>query len=299
MSVPASRPVETVRDQLAEQGLRRALAAMIRRKVPVHEVDEIVQATLADACASTTAPTEPDALERWVRGIARHKVADYHRRSRREEPVDTSSTALDELASAPLTDSSAHDAADLLRWAERENADRDSTLEWLLREGDGEKLQSIALDEKVPAARVRQRVARLRRHFRARWAAQIAAALALGIVVVTLFELRRPKPSPFVPVMTASIVVSARPVPVSPAIQLREVGLAHCASGAWIACLDALDRAAALDPAGDTADAVKGARAAAAEAQKPKPVSSVGTVKPPPRPVLTKPKPSIMMDNAY
>jgi len=186
MAQPAER-ASSSRAELADGGLRRALTAMVRRSVPRQEVDEIVQATLADACASTSAPSEPEALERWVRGIARHKVADYHRRSRRELPVEPET-----LARVHATEGSAHDAADLLRWAERHVEDKgDGTIDWLLREGDGEKLETIAREEQLPAARVRQRVARLRRHFRARWAAQIAAAIVLGVLLFGLLPSRR------------------------------------------------------------------------------------------------------------
>lgn len=273
-----------VHQKLADADLRRALAAMVRRRVPPHEVDEIVQATLADAVASKSAPTEDDALERWVRGIARHKVADYHRRNKREVPVDS-----EDLMTARVTDASAHEAADLLRWAERE-APSDNTIDWLLREGDGEKLESIAQEAKLPAARVRQRVSRLRRHFRARWAAQLAAAIALGALAWFFLSRPRERVQPIVPVSSAPVSVSVTqapsppplpPPPPDPAIELRRVALEQCEGKQWQACLDGLDQAAKLDPAGDTAAEVQSARAAAKKA-----------LTPPPKPAPKKPGPS-------
>jgi DNA-directed RNA polymerase specialized sigma24 family protein len=244
------------RQKVADEGLRRALVAMVRGRVPPHEVDEIVQETLADAFESKTAPAEADALERWVRGIARHKVADYHRRAKREVTVEP-----DSLASARVTDGSAHDAADLLRWAEKES--NDATLDWLLREGDGEKLQSIADEARVPAATVRQRVARLRRHYRARWAAQIAAAITLGVLITLAL---RPRKEP--PPVTAPVASASAPVP-NPAIELRRFALTQCEKKQWSACLDGLDRAAELDPAGDQSQAIGDARSAAKKALEP------------------------------
>jgi cytoskeletal protein RodZ len=44
----------------------------------------------------------------------------------------------------------------------------------MLREGDGEKLENIARDAKLPAPRVRKRVSRLRKFLRERWAAELA-----------------------------------------------------------------------------------------------------------------------------
>jgi DNA-directed RNA polymerase specialized sigma24 family protein len=271
-------------ERLADQELHRALAAMVRRRVPPHEVDEIVQATLADAVASKTAPAETDALERWVRGIARHKVADYHRRAKREVPVET-----DDLVAERVSDASEHDAADLLRWAEREGKSDDNTIDWMLREGDGEKLESIARDVQLPAARVRQRVSRLRRHFRAVWAAQIAAALAVGMIA--WFFLKRPREvvRPIVPVSTAPVSVSvsvSAPIPEpppNPAIELRRIAFEDCAANHWQACLDGLDDAAKFDAAGDATPEVQIARAAAKKALTPPP---------PPKPKPTKPGPS-------
>jgi len=292
-------------EKLAEPDLRRSLAAMVRRRVPAHEVDEIVQATLADALASKTAPTEAEALERWVRGIARHKVADYHRRAKREVPVEA-----DELVASPVSDGSAHDAADLLRWAEREAhllpsgaaARADDNIEWLLREGDGEKLESIAADEKLPAARVRQRVSRLRRHFRARWAAQIAAALALG--ALAFFLLRdRERPQPIAPIATtsvtappsASLAPEPPPPPENPAIELRRVALEQCVNKAWTPCLKGLDEAAKLDPAGDVAPEIQAARKLAKDALSPKIAPPL-----PKKPGPSKGKaPSKSLDSAY
>lgn len=250
------------RQRVADDGLRRALVAMVRGRVPPHEVDEIVQETLADAFASKSAPAEAEALERWVRGIARHKVADYHRRAKREIAVEP-----DALPTADVSDHSAHEAADLLRWAERESK-RDATLDWLLREGDGEKLQTIAEEARVPAATVRKRVERLRRHFRVRWAAQLAAVIAAGVVV--FLALRRPPP-PALPVAAPVAPVAPPPPAPNPALELRRFALSRCDKKEWSACLDGLDRAAVLDPAGDAAEEVKSARRAAAEALKPPP----------------------------
>ena len=272
--MPEPQP-RAVRDRFADAALRHSLVAMVRRRVPPHEVDEIVQSTLADACAAKTVPTEGDALERWVRGIARHKIADYYRYARREVVLEPDGP---DGPSAGATDHSAHDAADLLRWAERES-DKDATLDWLLREGDGEKLQTIAREEHVPAARVRQRVARLRRHFRARWAAQIAAALALGAFAMWL---TRPRPESTTTVPSASVAPPAASPPPNPAIELRRFALDLCQQKEWRACVDGLDRAAGLDPTGDNAEAVKSARALANDGLKPKVVAIPSVKKPSP-----------------
>ena len=167
-------------------------------------------------------------------------------------------------------DSAPQSARDLLRWATRElpNGDENArTFEWMLREGAGEKLESIAADERLPAPRVRQRVSRLRKHYRARWAAALAA-LVLVAVAVGLALRKRPReeiaplPSPLV-VPSVPLLPPPAPVPQATpeerAAELRRDAFEKCAAGLWQDCVDGLDGARRLDPAGDSAPAVQAA----------------------------------------
>ncbi len=251
---------------LSDPALTSALSRFVRGRVPEGDVDDIVQSTLADALASSHAPEAADELRPWVWGIARNKIADFFRRSRREvpqEPGFVEETAAAE--SAPTT------AKELLRWATRElpNGDGDAhTLEWMLREGAGEKLETIAAEENVPAPRVRQRVARLRKHFRARWAAQLAAAAALvTIAIVVALLLRRHDEDIAKPEI---LPVPSSPLPAPPdALALRRAALDACSQSAWQRCLDGLDAAKALDAPGDADPRVQAARQAAGNALTP------------------------------
>lgn len=247
---------------LAQPGLRSALDRFVRARVPAVEADDVVQATITDALASATAPEDPGELLRWVHGVARHKIADYYRRSRREEPVepaDVEATAAQPPAEEPH---------ELLRWAENElppGDDGKKTLQWMLREGDGEKLEAIAAEERVPAPRVRQRVSRLRRHFRSRWAAQLAAVAAvLAVIVLAVLWVRR-APAPVAPRPEPSLSPERR------GVELRRLALESCAAGDWTRCLEGLDAAKGLDPAGDQGESVTRARKAAQDALTPPP----------------------------
>jgi DNA-directed RNA polymerase specialized sigma24 family protein len=255
---------------------------MVRKRVPERDVEDIVQTALAEAVESPHAPTEREALRRWIFGVAKNKVVDYHRRAGRETfdvPDDVSD------------DPAPHVEADLLRWAQRhlpEGDDAHRTLDWMLREGEGEKLESIALSEKVPAPRIRQRVSRLRRHFKTHWAREVALLAALGIVVsaVVFFVLRRPD--------EVAPNIDPDPTTVPPELheqaeRMRRMAFDACdravsesapqASTTWQMCLEGLDRAKAIDPRGDGAPNVQEARRAAAKAlsapiQLPPPVPS-------------------------
>src|SRR4051812_12171652 len=80
---------------LADVRFREALVAAVRRRVPPHEVEEIVQATLTEALASSSRPDEEEAMRRWVFGIARNKVVDFHRRRSREVVPDDAASLAD------------------------------------------------------------------------------------------------------------------------------------------------------------------------------------------------------------
>jgi DNA-directed RNA polymerase specialized sigma24 family protein len=222
--------------------LRSALVAMVRKRVPESEVEDIVQSAIADALESPHAPTEAESFRRWIFGVAKNKVIDYHRRAVRE------TFDVPELPTKPVP----HVEADLLRWAEKHlppGEENKATLDWMLREGEGEKLEWIAETEKVPAPRIRQRVSRLRRHLKAHWQKEVALLAALGVAVTILVLVLRPKePEP----------IANEDVP--RAEEIRKQALERCIRGEWRPCVDGLDTAKRLDPAGDARPEVRLAR---------------------------------------
>ena len=248
--------------------LRTALIAMVRKRVPESEVEDIVQSTLADAIESPHAPKDSESLRRWIFGVAKNKVVDYHRRAGRE------TFELPEVAGKAAP----HVEADLLRWAEQHlppGEENKTTLDWMLREGDGEKLEWIAETEQVPAPRVRQRVSRLRRHLKTHWQKEVALLAALGVVATILvLVLRKKEPEP----------IANEDLP--RAEELRKVGIEKCLAYEWKTCIEKLDAAKQLDPAGETRPEVRQARenASKALAIPPAPVPTTNNVSPPPSP---------------
>jgi DNA-directed RNA polymerase specialized sigma24 family protein len=248
--------------------LRAGLVRFVRGRVPEAEVEDVVQATLADAFAAERAPESAEDIRRWVYGIAKNKIVDVHRRGGREAPQEAPMDEHASAESAPLS------ARDLLRWAENElpeNEAAKSTLEWMLREGAGEKLEHIAAEEKLPPDRVRQRVSRLRRHFKSRWAVELAAVAALAVLALALWAIWRGRATPGPKDIALPEPV---PSPVEQATELRRVALGRCDAKDWKPCLDGLDRAKAIDPVGDEASRVQNARAAAGRALEAPPAPS-------------------------
>ena len=236
---------------------RNVLFAVLKRRLPHADAEDVAQATLTEAIESSTMPSDADAQKRWLWGVARNKVADHFRRSSREIPHDTDAF---EGSSEPAE-------ADLLEWAERvlpPGKDARQTFEWLIREGDGEDLASIAESAKIPAPRVRKRVSRMREHFRDHWKKEVALLAALGVALGWFLYARGAKQVPE--------IIAEKPQVPAPWVKERSDALERCRAEAWKECIEGLDHAAKLDPAGDNSEEVQKARKAAGDALAPKPV---------------------------
>src|SRR5450432_968450 len=264
-----NEPQDT-RTRLADPALRRAIEATVKRRVPADDADDVVQAALADVLSAARVPEDAEEFRRFVFAVTRNKVFDHFRRRVREVPEEEAVEPA--AAEAPLS------ARDILRWAEGKLPDSESehTLEWMLREGDGEKLEQIARDANVPAPRVRQRVSRLRRFLREHCAAELMlGTLSLALLAAgTAFYYRH--------LHRTNEIAEHNPVllpepPQSPEMQgreLRRAALLRCEKSDAAECLVGLDRARALDAAGDRAAEVVNARSAAAARLAPSPSSS-------------------------
>ena len=206
--LPLAHPA---RQALASDEIRRSLHAMLRRRLPAQEVDDVAQTILCDAMAAERIPADPEELRRWLSGIARHKVVDFHRRAGRQRPTED----VDGVSLGP----SYEDREVLQQLLAEPRTRRDAaTFEWLVREHDGEHLQDIAREEKLPPPVVRQRVSRLRRALRSRWSTALLLLLAA-----------------FASTMRRSFsMTTIAPEPASSATELRPPTLIEAIEGAWV-----------------------------------------------------------------
>ena len=273
--MPTENP-PPAKDSLGDPALRRALTDFVRRRVSSADVDDVVQTVLVEALAAQNRPRDPGEFKRWLMGIARHKVVDVHRRSMREPPTELPDI---EAGPAPL------EARSLAQWAEEQagsTRDAQKTLAWMAREGEGEKLEAIAADEKLPAARVRQRVSRMRRWMKERWTAELAAVAMLALLAVAAWWLlRREAPTTDKGPDVSPTITPEPPSPLDRARSLRAEALDACDRGAWRPCLDGLDKAKGLDPQGDRVPAVGAARQQAEDALRAAPQDEARSAAPP------------------
>ncbi|MEO7110468.1 MAG: sigma factor, partial [Polyangiaceae bacterium] len=165
-------PSDHLRRHLEEPRFLAWLSSIVRRRVPSSDVDDVVQAVLCDALASHLIPSDHREISRWICGIAKNKVADFHRRAKRQNEsheeiaIGARSGEMRVMLRSVVADASARNR---------------EALEWIVREHDGEELASIAEELSIPAPLVRQRVSRLRRALRSRWLGGGVLVLALAM----------------------------------------------------------------------------------------------------------------------
>ena len=256
MPTPSQPDTKTL---LSSPELRRLIEQVARKRVPAVEVEDIVQTVLCDALASSNAPKDAEQLRKWLVGITRHKVADFHRKGSGGRKVELP----DQLEAEPEP----HSAREWADWADQQTEGDEQakrTLGWMAREGGGEKLAHIAEDEALPHAQVRQRVSRLRRWMKRRWAAELAAVAAVLLSILVAWYLLRKQEPIAKPIPTPAPDVLPKPPQEDPKLEwahhLRSDALRECECEAWQRCLRGLDEAKRLDPAGDKDGAVVKAR---------------------------------------
>ncbi|MCU0686798.1 MAG: sigma-70 family RNA polymerase sigma factor [Polyangiaceae bacterium] len=251
---------------LDDPALHAWLRSYVRRRVASDEADDLVQAILCAALEARQRPPDAVGLRRWLTGVARHLIARHYEVSRSVRRSDDDTI---EPAQAPPP----FEERSLVRWAEMQAeaiAHGPETLDWMAREGEGEKLESIAREAELPSARVRQRVSRLRRWMKGRYLAELALASTLAMTLAWLWT-RRSEPKHPTLVDDAPTASASPPTPFelsAAAIEQREAATHLCERRDWAGCLEALDAAKRLDPAGDEAPAVSELRRMAASAMQ-------------------------------
>lgn len=81
MPTPAHGPTPDPRDGAPRRSLLDGLGRFVARRVPAGDADDLVQDILLRLQQAGDRPEDPS---RWVYGVARHAVADYHRRRARD-----------------------------------------------------------------------------------------------------------------------------------------------------------------------------------------------------------------------
>ena len=177
---------DALRTYLADPRVRRSLASLVQTRVPARDAEDVVQSVLCAALAAESVPEEASHLPRWIAGIARHKVADAHRRAYREPPLDEAHAHAESELEAPAPAFEARQLAARVAAEAAGDADATRTLEWIAREHEGETWAEIAKTERLPGAVVRKRISRFRRALRLRWRDAFGVSGAASVLAVVL-----------------------------------------------------------------------------------------------------------------
>jgi len=164
-----------LRHFVAEPATRSSISAYMRRRGLYEDADDLAQTVLCDALAVEAVPAESSDLPRWITGIARRKAADERRRRarwKRDELPELGATTQPEVL-------------DMLQRIDADVVDREErrSLGWLMREHAGETLFDLAREEAIHPATLRQRICRLRRQLRARYAWPLLVLFGVGLGV--------------------------------------------------------------------------------------------------------------------
>jgi hypothetical protein len=121
-------------------------------------------------------------------------------------------------------------------------------LDWLRRYRSGESYAAIAADADFDPATVRKRVSRVLRLI-------VKLSGIVGALLMMLMAGTHDDPR-------LHEITSDMPSPAQRAAHLRKVGIAECDARRWRTCVEALDAARDIDPAGESNPRVQAARRA-------------------------------------
>lgn len=164
---------------LSDPAMRKALRGAVAKYVPASEVEDVVQATLLEAQASPTYPTERKAFERWLCGKGRSNGIDWRRRQTRGERI----LGIREGEDADAVPGTTIDVEQRERLAfamERILGESHTKgMRWLLATARGHTTKEIGAAEGVHADTVERAVQRARKNVRYAWTAAAAVGLAI------------------------------------------------------------------------------------------------------------------------
>jgi DNA-directed RNA polymerase specialized sigma24 family protein len=266
--------------RLADPALRRALLAYAKsRGVPEREREDVVQSTLAKAWRGRASwPATRAGFHHWVFAIAFCTAIDEFRGRVRaallkgKAPQDAAQEDDgddDPVEALPAPPGATPEHRDGLRFVD-EHAKKHPSWQrafgWVLRACSGESYADIAASEGVTEEAVRSAIKKFRASVRDALGGDTAKLFLVLLVAVFLYgvfgppkrdrETATPAPEP-APTMQA---------PADGADALRRRAFDECDAHRWTPCLEDLDRARDLDPAGESLETVRAARRAAQEA---------------------------------
>ncbi len=244
-----------------DRALLEKLTGTAAHKLPASDVGDVLQETVMAACLARQLPGgSGDARDRYVFGILRFKIADWLEKRKKQQEIA-------EKAEAHV----AAQAVDADHVADRDFVDKLVTFVKPHQHSDLRSLLRCKIGRVPMTVIARERgeeyeafAKRLNRLWR-----QLQAAVSMGGVLVLLLMLLQPRPERPLAYDEPGEVALNEPAlsthygqsdPMDFAKVLRGEAFRACMNNKWQECLDGLDAARELDPAGENDPVVAAAR---------------------------------------
>jgi DNA-directed RNA polymerase specialized sigma24 family protein len=248
--------------RVAAAAVREKVAAVIGRRVPDADRDDVAQAAYLRLLLIARLPDSEHELLGLVVCVTRGCVVDFHRRravleARTADGADVDGVAFDaDIAGVVERD----EWRQMLTFVEKEVAAgrvAPEVLRWAERLAAGDTIAQIAGDEGIPVSTLKMRLHRAREHLRKNWTSYAAGfVFAFGLLYMT----HRDDPS--------ATGGAPPPAAVDQARYVRERAADECRDGAYAQCEHDLDLAKRLDPDGEQRPEVRALRDAIEHAMR-------------------------------
>ena len=262
----APRADQKERDaMLRDAKLLKSMAGIVRRcGVPDSENEDVIQVALVAAHKAVNLPKDPEERVKYVHQVTHNKAVSHLRKALLAPDLERS-VEVERVAQAVDVDPVAE--RNLLSRLEKEvPSEHWQTWQCLARNAFGEDLAEIARDVGIKYDTLYKRVTTLKRQLREN-AKRMGAGIAAVLLLLGLSRavLRPPRmgddtPGPAHVVESATSTHAAEPDPMDVARAVRGRAFRACMNNQWKACLEDLDLAAEIDPAGEADPAVRAAR---------------------------------------
>jgi DNA-directed RNA polymerase specialized sigma24 family protein len=254
--MPETSRVQANGRRVAAPAVRAKVLAVIGKRVPAGDRDDVAQAAFVRLLLIATLPESDDELLALAVVVTRGQVVDHYRRSAVREARVADGAEVDAIAfDADVAGAHVREEwRGSLAFVEAEVAAgrvEPEILRWARRLAAGDTLAEIAADENIPETTLKNRLRQARVHLRKHWrkygggVAAFAALLALALHEEP-GEVTAPYPSAWL----------------HQAQEARERATVDCRDGAWHACEEQLDQASRLDPDSEGRPEVKALRGA-------------------------------------
>jgi DNA-directed RNA polymerase specialized sigma24 family protein len=285
--MPPEAPPVAHATLVADPRLEKELRKELRGRVPIAERADIIQSVLEALLRHQNPPDTLNGLVALGRRILRNDLTDYYRhRATVRAVVPCARDERHDESIAPPVPTDAWDPIDVdkrarfVEFLRAQGSLTDDDLK-ILETGHTEGYVALAQEFGVSQQALRVRAHRKRTLLRERWARYVASGIpGLAVVILLVYALAHRKDDRGHEI-TADTSAPYRPSRREQALSLRKAATKACAASLWDDCVDKLEKARELDPAGDTDPNIQDLRDEANQALHPPPVEPKRQDKPP------------------